>query len=164
MHAYRLAFIGVILGTVACGVTPPPQGQARPASQGSGSRSIIGRWQLVTLLRDGEDRTNRGGASAAAVAFYTFNANGTFRIVLGDSIRETGTWSIDTTVSPTIFDHIPDVNGKPASYVAPGIFEINGDTLRISLVPPNPSRKHPTQFRSSPTDRSWLLVFRRAAQ
>ena len=162
MRRYCLAFIGLIVVTAGCGETPPHLRQVPPANQGNGSQSIVGRWQLVTLLRNGEDWTNRGGASATAVAYYTFDAQGTFRIVLGDSVRETGTWSVDTTVSPRIFDHIPDVDGKSASYVAPGIFAIDGDTLRISLIPPNRSRKHPTQFRSSPTDSSWLLVFSRA--
>lgn len=69
---------------------------------------------------------------------------------------------MDTTESPAFFDHIPDVDGKPGPYV-PGIFAIDGDTLRISIVGPNPARRHPTQFRSSPDDSSWLLVFRRAA-
>ena len=162
MRRYCLASIGLVVVTAACGETPPHQRQGPPANQGNGSQSIVGRWQLVTLLRNGEDWTNRGGAIATAVAYYTFDAQGTFRIVLGDSVRETGTWSVDTTVSPRIFDHIPDVDGKSASYVAPGIFAIDGDTLRISLIPPNRSRKHPTQFRSSPTDSSWLLVFSRA--
>ena len=164
MRAYCFASIGWIAITAACRESPSRQEPPAVASQSISSQSIIGRWQLVTLLRDGKDRTNRGGTSAAAVAYYTFAADSTFRILRGDSIVETGTWSVDTAVSPKIFDHIPDVDGKPAPYVAPGIFAIDGDTLRISLIPPNAARKHPTQFRSSPADSSWLLIFKRAAQ
>jgi hypothetical protein len=115
---------------------------------------------LVTLARNGEDQPGQSRANAAVV-YYTFNADGTFRIVSADSVRETGTWSADTTVSPNVFDHVPDVDGKPGQYV-PGIFVIDRDTLKISIIPPNPSRRHPTQFRSTPADSSWLLVFRRA--
>lgn len=161
---YRLISIALIVTTEACAGTSSYQGQPPLASGRNRSQNIVGRWALITLLRDGVDRTNRNGTSAGGVAYYTFNADGRFRIVVGDSLRETGTWSVDATVSPKIFDHIPDVAGKPAPYVVPGIFAINGDTLKISIIPPNPARRHPTQFRSTPADSSWLLVFRRAAQ
>jgi uncharacterized protein (TIGR03067 family) len=109
-------------------------------------------------VRNGEDRTN----PAAGTRHYTFSDDGSFRITRGDSVLETGTWSQDTTARPRIFDHIPNVNGRPGQYI-PGIFEISGDTLRISILPPNPQRRRPTQFRSSPEDRSWLLVYVREA-
>lgn len=124
------------------------------------STGIVGRWELVLLLRAGEDRTN-AGTGASGARFYTFDEDGTFRITRGDSVLETGTWSQDTTVLPRHFDHIPNVNGRPGQFI-PGIFKIAGDTLTISILPPNPERRHPTQFRSSAEDRSWLLVYRRA--
>ena len=163
MRVYHLASIALIVATTACGGTSSHQGPASLASRPNGSQSVVGRWALVTLVRNGEDRTSRSVTNAGSVVYYTFNADGIFRIVLGDSVRETGTWSVDTTVSPKIVDHIPDVDGKPGPYV-PGIFAIAGDTLKISIIPPNPAHRHPTQFRSTPADSSWLLVFRRAAQ
>jgi uncharacterized protein (TIGR03067 family) len=163
LRDYHLASIALIVATATCGGASLHQGPTPLASRPSRSQSVVGRWALVTLVLNGEDRTNRNMTNAGAVAHYTFNADGTFRIVLGDSVRETGTWSVDTTVSPKVFDHIPDVDGKPGPYV-PGIFAIEGDTLKISIIPPNPSRRHPTQFRSALADSSWLLVFTRAAQ
>jgi uncharacterized protein (TIGR03067 family) len=108
------------------------------------------------------DETSRSVTNAGGVVYYAFKADGTFRIELGDSVRETGTWSVDTAASPKIFDHIPNVDGKPGPYI-PGIFFIAGDTLTICIRGPNPERKHPTEFRSSAADSSWLLVYRRAA-
>ena len=124
---------------------------------------MVGRWALVSLAINGEDLTNRKVTNTGVVVYYTFSPNGRFRIARGDSVRETGAWSIDTAASPAFFDHIPDVDGKPGPFV-PGIFAINGDTLRISIVAPNPARRHPTQFHSSLADSSWLLVLRRTAQ
>ena len=124
---------------------------------------MIGRWALVTLVVNGVERTDRTAPSTGAVRYYTFDANGRFQIALGDSVGETGTWLEDTTAWPKVFDHIPDLNGKPGPYV-PGIFAIAGDTLKISIIPPNPARRHPTQIRSSAADSSWLLVFRRATR
>ena len=161
MRFDRLASIALIAASAACGGTSSRPDQAALASGGSRSQSVVGRWALVTLVRNGEDRTNRSVTNAGSVVYYTFNADGTFRIVVGDSVHETGTWSEDTAVSPRVFDHIPNVDGKPGPYV-PGIFAIDGDTLKISIIPPNPARRHPTQFRSTPADSSWLLVFSRA--
>lgn len=163
MHIDRIASIALIVATGACAGTASHRTSTSLATRQSGSQSVIGRWALVTLVINGEDRTNRTVPNSGAVSYYTFDANGRFQIALGDSVRETGAWSEDATVSPSVFDHIPDVDGKPGPYV-PGIFAIDGDTLRISLIPPNPAHRHPTQFRSTPADSSWLLVFRRAAR
>lgn len=163
MRFDRLAAICLITTSGACGDTSARAGEGSPAGRSSVSQSVVGRWALVTLVRNGEDETGRLVTNAGAARYYSFNADGTFRIVLGDSVTETGTWSEDTAVSPKVFDHIPEVDGRPGSYV-PGIFAIDGDTLRIAIIPPNPTRRHPTQFRSTKADSSWLLTFRRAGQ
>jgi uncharacterized protein (TIGR03067 family) len=163
LRVCSLACIALIAATEGCEDSSLHESAISRASRPNGSASVVGRWALVTLMRNGEPVTSRNVTSAGAVPYYTFNADGTFRIALGDSVRETGTWSVDATVSPKVFDHIPDVNGKPGPYV-PGIFTIDGDTLKISIIPPNPARRHPTQFRSTAADSSWLLVYTRAAQ
>ena len=163
MRAHYPAVIAVLVATAGCGGSASHKDPIPLGNQPNGSRSVVGRWALVSLAINGVDRTKRSVTDAGAVVYYTFNADGRFRIVHGDSVSETGAWSVDTTKSPAFFDHIPDVNGKPGPYV-PGIFAIDGDTLKISIVAPNPARRHPTQFRSSPADSSWLLVFRRAAE
>lgn len=162
MRIVHSASIAIILATSACGRSASHQRSVSLANRPASSGSVVGRWALVSLARNGEDRTSPSTANVGSVVYYTFNADGTFRITLADSVRETGTWSVDTAKSPKVFDHVPDVDGKPGRYV-PGIFAIDGDTLKISILPPNPARRHPTQFRSSSTDSSWLLVFRRAA-
>lgn len=160
MRAYYSAPIAVLFATAACGGAISRHDPVSPGNRPGGSRSLVGRWALVSLAISGVDR---GVTNAGAVVYYTFSADNRFRIVHGDSVSETGTWSEDTTMSPNIFDHTPDVDGKPGPYT-PGIFAIDGDTLKISIIPPNPARRHPTEFRSTQADRSWLLVFRRAPQ
>ena len=161
MRIDGLAGIAIIALGGACGDKSSRADHALPLAR-AGTQSVVGRWALVSLVRNGEDRTSLL-TGAGAVRYYTFNGDGTFRIAQGDSTTETGRWSQDTTVSPKVFDHIPDVDGKPGPYV-PGIFAISGDTLTISIVGPNPEHRHPTQFRSVAADGSWLLVYRRAPQ
>lgn len=162
MRVALVAGAALIAAGGACNNKSPRADHALAAARSSSSQSVVGRWSLISLVRNGEDMSDRI-RSAGAARYYTFNVDGTFRITLRDSATETGRWSQDTTVSPKVFDHIPDVDGKPGPYV-PGIFAISGDTLTISLVGPNPARRHPTQFRSVLADSSWLLVFRRVPQ
>ena len=108
---------------------------------------------------NGEDWKARTGA----IAYYTLDSDGTFRITRGDSVLETGTWSQDTTVSPMIFDHNADHAGKPGPRML-GIFAITGDTLVVTITGPNPEGRRPTKCHSSLADSSWLLVYHRAPQ
>ena len=158
----RPALLVLALFAASVEVAPaqaPTSNPTPPVAQSAASDGLVGRWALIQLVRNGEDRTN----PAAGTRYYTFSDDGSFRITRGDSVIETGTWSQDTTARPRIFDHIPNVNGRPGQYIT-GIFAIDGDTLRISIIPPSPERRRPTQFRSSAEDRSWLLVYVRAAQ
>lgn len=163
MRACCHAVIAVLVATAACGGAAMRHDTASLATRPVDSRSVVGRWALVSLAINGVDRTNRSVTTAGAFVYYTFSADGRFRIARADSVHETGAWSVDTTASPALFDHIPDADGKPGPYV-PGIFAIHGDTLMITIVAPNPARRHPTHFHSSADDGSWLLVLRRAAQ
>jgi hypothetical protein len=152
---------GIVLITVggACGDQSRRGDHSSPTAGSTSSRSIVGRWALDSLVINGVDLTNR--VRSGAIAYYTLNGDGTFRITSGDSVMETGTWSQDTTMSPMIFDHIPDHAGKPGPHV-PGIFAITADTLVVSIMAPNPEGRHPTQLHSALTDSSWLLVYHRA--
>jgi uncharacterized protein (TIGR03067 family) len=115
------------------------------------------------MMRNGEDVTRGGVTQDGAVRYYTFKGDRTFLIQLGDSVTETGTWSIDTTVSPKNFDHIPDKDGRPGPLV-PGIYEVGGDVLKISFLPPNAENKRPTQFAAAVSNGSFLFIMKRVAQ
>ena len=155
MLVAHLAGIGLITVVGAYGAG----GGDHTAVGGVSARSIVGRWALDSLVINGEDFK----AQAGAIAYYTLNRDGTFRIVRGDSLLETGTWTQDTTVSPKIFDHNADHAGKPGPHML-GIFAITGDTLVVTITGPNPEGRHPTRFHSALADSSWLLVYHRAPQ
>lgn len=159
MNVHRFACAVTILAACGCGGASGDGRQVPSSGSASESSSIAGTWELIRRVKSGEEQPNRGPNGEIAV--YTLAADGTFHIALGDSTVETGTWTEDTTASPETFDHIPNVDGKPGPLV-PGIFAIAGDTLTVSIRPPNAEGRHPTGFRSSPVDSSWLLVYTRA--
>lgn len=162
MRLSLLAAAVVVSTAAACGMGQAPGSPAPQPSRSIGSPSLVGRWALVSLAIAGVDRTPPVAAGAKGVVYYTFNPDRTFRIELGDSVRETGAWSVDTTASPKWFDHIPDGPRGPGPPV-PGIYRIDGDTLQVSIWPPNPANRRPTRFWSAASDSSWLLIFTRAA-
>lgn len=162
MDRRYIAALALNLGMTACGANPPPQSTSSSSQPSAGPQAIVGRWALVAMMRNGVDVTSGGVTQDGAVRYYTFKGNRTFVIQLGDSVTETGTWSIDTTVSPKTFDHIPDKDGKPGPLV-PGIYEVGGDVLKISILPPNADNKRPAQFEAAPSNGSFLFVMKRVA-
>jgi len=164
MRTTYLAGIVLITLAGACGDRSPPDSHSSAVSKSSASRSIVGRWALDSIVVFGEDWTG-GMRARGAVAHYTLDLDGTFRITMGDSVLETGTWSQDTSASPMIFDHIPNVDGRPGPFV-PGIFAITGDTLIVTITGGGPTsvRRRPTQFHSALADSSSLLVYHRVPQ
>lgn len=134
-------------------------------AQGSpvnGSDELVGRWALIAAIIDGEDVTKGGVTQAGEVVHYTFNADRTFVLALGDSVRETGTWSTDPTVSPKIFDHTWHSGTDPNPTVR-GIYESGGGFLKISMLPPTAASR-PTRFESKAANGSRIYIFRRVAE
>lgn len=159
MRITYLAGIVLIVVGGACGDQSRRGDHASPPAGSTGSRSIVGRWALDSFVVNGQDWT--AGVRSGPIAYYTLNGDGTFRIMRGDSLMETGTWSQDTTTSPMIFDHNADHAGKPGPHV-PGIFAITGDTLVVTIMAPNAEGRRPTQFHSTAADSTWLLKYHRA--
>jgi uncharacterized protein (TIGR03067 family) len=160
MQRRYIAVLALDLAMTACGANAPPQSTAASPRPSPGSQAVVGRWALIAMVRNGEDVTKGGVTQDGAVRYYTFKDDQTFLIQLGDSVTETGTWAIDTTVSPKTFDHIPAKDGKPGPLV-PGIYEVGGDVLKISFLPPNAENRRPTQFESTVPHGSFLFILKR---
>jgi len=61
MRFNRLAGIALIAVGGACGGNRVARiEESLPAAHSASSQSILGRWALVLLMRNGEDKTNRG--------------------------------------------------------------------------------------------------------
>jgi uncharacterized protein (TIGR03067 family) len=123
---------------------------------------LVGRWALIASIVDGEDITKAGITQAGAILQYTFKDDGTFIIAMGDSVRETGIWSTDATVSPKIFDH----TWNTATGLGPmvhGIYESGGGILKVSMVAPT-AVVRPTTFESKAANGSRIYIFQRSIE
>jgi uncharacterized protein (TIGR03067 family) len=154
----RLAAAVVLLVTLA----PPVWAQSARTSESPDtvSQELVGRWALVAVIVDGVDRTRHGVTQAGPVALFDLRADGTYTIGTNGSVAEHGTWSSDASVSPKNFDHARDVDGKPGPRV-PGIYETDGDILKICMVAPSDSAQRPTAYEAKASNGSMIYILKR---
>lgn len=147
---------------IACGIKGPAQDKPPNGGPVDPPNELVGRWALVSAMIDGEDVSKGGVTQTGPIRHYVFKADKTFVITVGDSVTETGTWSANPTVSPKIFDHTPKADTGQGPTV-PGIYELGGDVLKISLLPPK-SDPRPTRFESKAANGSRIYIFKRVAE
>lgn len=132
---------------------PQPANDPHPAE-------VVGRWSLIAVIRNGEDVTRTGLTQGPVAAVYDFRSDGTFSIVFGDKIQETGMWSANATVTPKIFDHVPNLpNGRRP--LVPGIYEVGGGALKMCLFPASEANTHPAKCEARAENRSSIYIFTR---
>lgn len=127
--------------------------------------ALIGTWKIVVFQDDGNDRLSRLGVGPAKngkeprVAKLVFTADACY-LIRGDGRREMASGltnagfkscTLDESTTPKSIDIVGlagKENEKTKTY--PGIYEIDGDRLRICYAETSPKR--PTQFESNGHD------------
>jgi uncharacterized protein (TIGR03067 family) len=163
MHLRYSLSVALNFAMTACAAKAGHQSAPVFVGASAASSAVVGRWALIAMVRNGEDVTRGGVTQNEPTRYYTFKSDQTFLIQLGDSVTETGTWSTDTTILPKHFDHTPDQNGRPGPLV-PGIYQVGGDVLKISFLPPNAGNKRPAQFEATASNGSFLFIMKRVAR
>jgi uncharacterized protein (TIGR03067 family) len=104
--------------------------------------SIQGTWNFVLVEQAGvkQPRKKRG----EELQTITF-AKEKFEVKLGDKVVQSGTPKIEPGANPKFDLDITEGEGKGTMWL--GIFELNGDTLKVCWDPTG--RKRPTEFQST---------------
>jgi uncharacterized protein (TIGR03067 family) len=97
---------------------------------------LEGRWVVVSVERDGK----QDEALAGAVRVHTADS---YTLTPKDGKTVTGKWKADATKKPATIDLIPG-EGRYKDKVLLGIYELDGETLRICFAEPGKDR--PTEF------------------
>jgi RNA polymerase sigma-70 factor (ECF subfamily) len=116
--------------------------KARPAEEGDAA--LKGSWKIVSAELAGAPREE---------SFTMTFADGTYTIK-GRTKTDQGDYRADPSQRPR---HIDFVRKDPKKGPAPGIYEIDGDTLRICYA----RSVRPKSFTTTKDDEAMLLVFKR---
>jgi uncharacterized protein (TIGR03067 family) len=116
--------------------------------------ALQGKWQLVSLTRDGKE------VDVAKDAVRVIKGD-TYKINPRPDVTIEGTFRIDPTAKPKQIDTTP-TTGDNKGKTALGIYEIDGDTLKICWAPAGKDR--PTEFKSAEGSGVFLAVHKKAKE
>jgi uncharacterized protein (TIGR03067 family) len=116
-------------------------------------QKLAGTWRALSGVSNGKKMTLPKGKTVI------LNLKGNqFTIKIGAKVAQFGTFKLDPTTTPKSQDMTPG-NGGYKGQTIPAIYELNGDTLRVCLGPPN--RGRPKEFSSKKGSRRTLFVYKR---
>lgn len=124
----RYFILGVALLATACATVRHPPG-ADPIKSTNGAANALeafsGTWAIIVVQPDGATKDARQ---------LVFNTDGTYAAQDEDGEELwSGTFEIDPTASPKIWDHRTNEAEKEGKDVL-GIYDLDGDNLRVACV------------------------------
>ena len=102
-----------------------------------------------------------GGKEAPAADYKSMTVTfegGKFTVKTGDEVIQVGTEKLDPSKSPKAID-VTMTEGPNKGAVMLGIYEIDGDTLKVCFDPQG--KKRPTEFKSTPGSGDFVNVHKR---
>jgi uncharacterized protein (TIGR03067 family) len=125
----RLILAGALsafFGTTAC-ADPPKAEAAKQQAVAKALETFTGSWEIASVTPHGATKAARR---------LVFNKDGTYAAVdNGGKELWAGTFEIDPTASPKVWDHRSD-DGKKKGTDVLGIYELDGDKLKVNSVAP----------------------------
>jgi uncharacterized protein (TIGR03067 family) len=106
----------------------------------SGLSEIQGKWREVS-------RTTEGAAVTTGLGTMSQEAAGKMTTSIEGQVVYVGTARIGTVKIPRNIDYVQTSPGEGQGKIRQGIYEINGETLRICLAPPGVAR--PKEFEAA---------------
>ncbi len=120
-----------------------------------------GRWEQLTSERGGEEIDERKGPDSfrSAVEFK----DDTFTFYTGKRAAAKGKVKLDSTASPKTIDLIYEGNADQTlrGQVRLGIYEFNGDTLRLCCADLYSKGTRPKEFKTAKGDEVMLQTFKK---
>jgi uncharacterized protein (TIGR03067 family) len=117
--------------------------------------ALAGTWVPVSVEIDGR---KLGDEELKGVA-VTYGASGKISVRRGDKVIGEGTFKIDPGKKPKAIDYKQTSEGEDKGKTALGIYEVEGDTLKLCTVPEGKER--PAEFSSKPGSGHYLRVYKR---
>lgn len=104
---------------------PPKAGEEKKEAVAKALESFSGTWEIASMTPAGATKDARR---------LVFRKDGTYAAVDGDGKELwAGTFEVDPTASPKVWDHRSDDAKKEGKDVL-GIYELDGDRLKVACV------------------------------
>jgi uncharacterized protein (TIGR03067 family) len=117
------------------------------------ARKFQGTWTIESSVTGGEEIPP--GELKGVVVIFEGDKH---TVKKGDEILQVGTQKLDPSKSPKTID-VTMTEGPHKGAVMLGIYEIDGDTLRVCFDPEG--KKRPTEFKSAPGSENFVNVHKR---
>jgi uncharacterized protein (TIGR03067 family) len=139
---------------LACFValTPSVSASDKPAGEDDLAK-LQGQWVVVSLEHRGhpaEPAEFAGQSSVYEKNRWTWNA--------GDKVMRRGIITLDSTRTPKAINTW-DSDGPHEDETVPGIYQLDGDTLKLCFA--MPGEKRPTEFTTKSGTGSFVVVYKR---
>jgi uncharacterized protein (TIGR03067 family) len=142
----------IFLATLCCAVGFAASGTDQTDLE-SELKKFQGTWTVESSTTGGMDLP-----AADLKAFILTFEGDTHTLKRGDELVQVGTQKLDPSKSPKAIDMIMTA-GPNKGAVMLGIYEIDGDTLRVCFDPQG--KKRPTEFKSAPGSANFVNVHKR---
>ena len=125
------------------------------AQDAAGKKQIEGTWELVGVVRGGKERPADKEKTTVTFAAGTMTMRGATK---GGSPKEKAVrYTLDVTKTPHWIDIDAEAAGRKEKVL--GLYEVKGDTLRLTLGRPDADR--PASLESKEGDKTTVAQFKR---
>jgi len=147
-----LAVVSLIAGVGMLAMAGDADDEATKKDQ----KALTGTWRVISEEREGKKLSEEELKGAVA----TYSADGKYSMVRGGAkpVYE-GTFKIDPTKKPKTIDFTQTKESKTKGRVIPGIYEVEGDTLRVCRT--TGSKERPRAFSAEAGSGQVLLLLKR---
>ena len=115
--------------------------------------ALAGTWVPVSVEIDGRKDEELKGVAV------TYEASGKISVRRGDKVIGEGTFKIDPGRKPKAIDYKQTSEGEDKGKTALGIYEVEGDRLKLCTVPEG--KKRPAEFSSKPGSGHYFRIYKR---
>jgi uncharacterized protein (TIGR03067 family) len=121
--------------------------------------AIQGSWSVVNFVGTGKE-LDEDVRKQLTIAFK----EGAMEVLVNGKSDETYGFKLDSSKKPRHIDILEKKDGKEAAPALLGIYEIDGDTLKICWNKEDPRRGRPAELRSTAENKFHLMTLKRKAK
>jgi uncharacterized protein (TIGR03067 family) len=154
MRTRAVAVLAIVSLAAGAGL-PAAAGGADDEAVKKELAALAGTWKPTSAETDGRKLSDEELKDVTV----TYDAAGKFSVRRGGEVLYAGTFKIDPAKKPKAIDYTQTSEGGNQGMTVLGIYEVQGDTLRVCTTPPGQGR--PPEFSAKPGSGHFLRSYKR---